>query len=129
MAITDTRPRAIVLLTDIDASRSDEPDHLFHHDGRPFTTAEYELLSTCTPTEIDIAVAHMQPVGDWMSERQTVQKALIGLYMKYAYQMPDAFPDSVYDLMTEEDYSEFERLADIVSADDAFEEHTGHEQD
>lgn len=71
----------------------------------------------------------MQPVGDWMSERQTVQKALIGLYMKYAYQMPDAFPDSVYDLMTEEDYSEFERLADIVSADDAFEEHTGHEQD
>ncbi|MFQ6856377.1 hypothetical protein AAIB46_36795 [Streptomyces sp. 35M1] len=81
MAQTDLRPRAVVLLTDVDTSRRDEPGRLYHHDGRPFTTAEYDLLCTCTRAEIDIAVAYMQPVGDWMSERHTMQKALIGLYM------------------------------------------------
>ncbi|MEE1728510.1 hypothetical protein PUR33_05155 [Streptomyces sp. BE282] len=129
MAQTDIRPRAVVLLTDVDTSRRDEPGRLYHHDGRPFTTAEYDLLCTCTRAEIDIAVAHMQPVGAWMSERHTMQKALIGLYMKYAYQFTDASPDSVYDLVTDEDYAKFERLAEILSPGDAVEDLAGHEQD
>ncbi|WP_434593173.1 hypothetical protein [Streptomyces sp. A5-4] len=131
MATTEVRPRAIVLLSDVDPSRSDGPEHLYHRDGRPLTTSEYDLFTTCTRAEIEIAVAYMQPIGDWMSERYKVQKALISLYMKYAHQLPDAFPDSasVYDLMTDEDYAEFERLVEILSPDDGFEEHIGHEQD
>ncbi|MFJ6437515.1 hypothetical protein [Streptomyces sp. NPDC091416] len=128
MAQTDIRPRVIVLITDLDVSRGDEPDRLFHHDGRPFTTAECNLITTCTPAEMDIAVAYMRSMGDWMSEPQTVQKALIGLYMKYAYQVPDGFSGSVYDLMTDEDYAKFERLVEIFKADDAFEDRAGHEQ-
>ncbi|MFI0978218.1 hypothetical protein ACH4SP_14630 [Streptomyces sp. NPDC021093] len=129
MPQTDIRPRAIVLLTDVDTSRRDEPGCLYHRDGRPLTTAEYHLLATCTPAEMDTAVAHTQPVGNWMSERHTMQKALISLYMKYAHQMPDDFPGSVYDLMTDDDYAEFEHLAEILSADDALEEPIGHDLD
>ncbi|MFI5803494.1 hypothetical protein [Streptomyces sp. NPDC051561] len=129
MTQTDIRPRAIVLLTDVDISRRGEPNHPYHWDGRPFSSAEYHLLATCTPAEIDIAVALTQPEGDWMSERHVTQKAIVSLYMKYASRMPDDFPGSVYDLMTDEDYAEFERLAEIFSTDAAFDELTGHAQD
>ncbi|WP_406139528.1 hypothetical protein OH828_20730 [Streptomyces anulatus] len=131
MATTEIRPRAIVLLSDVDPSRSDGPEHLYHRDGRPLSIAEYDLFATCTQAEIDIAVAYMQPVGDGMSERYKVQKALISLYMKYAHQLPDAFPDSAsgYDLMTDEDYAEFERLVEVLGPGDGFEEHTAHEED
>ncbi|MFQ6854459.1 hypothetical protein AAIB46_26680 [Streptomyces sp. 35M1] len=49
--------------------------------------------------------------------------------MKYAYQCTDGSPDSVYDLMTDEDYAKFERLAETLSPGDAVEELAGHEQD
>lgn len=130
MAHFDTRPRVVALLTDVDTARREEPGLLYHRDARPFTTAEYDLIITCTRAEMDTAIAYMQPVRGGMSERHTMQKTLISLYMKYAHQLPDASPDSVYDLMTDEDYAEFARLAEILgAADDAFEEHTGHEQD
>ncbi|KUF15447.1 hypothetical protein [Streptomyces silvensis] len=130
MAQTEIRPRVVILLADVDTSRRDETGRLYRRDGRPLTGAEHDLLSTSTSDETAMAAAHRLPdAADWMSERSSVGRALVSLYMKYAYLLPDDSLDSVYDLMTDEDYAEFERLADIHSALSALEEHPELEED
>ncbi|MFI1768873.1 hypothetical protein ACH41H_43520 [Streptomyces sp. NPDC020800] len=130
MAQTEIRPRVVILLADVDPSRRDEPGRLYRRDGRPLTGAEHDLFATSTSDEIAMAVAHGLPdEADWMSEGDLVAKALVSLYMKYAYQLPDDSMDSVYDLMTDEDYAEFERLTDLQNALYAHEEHAELEED
>ncbi|MGW6791300.1 hypothetical protein [Streptomyces chartreusis] len=130
MAQTEIRPRVVVLLTDVDTSSRDETGRLCRRDGRPLTGAEHDLLSTSTSDEIAMAVAHGLPdEADWMSEGDLVARALVSLYMKYAYLLPDGSLDSVYDLMTDEDYAEFERLTDLQNALYAREEHAELEED
>ncbi|MER7778186.1 hypothetical protein ABTZ21_24815 [Streptomyces sp. NPDC096191] len=130
MAHTEIRPHVVILLADVDTSRRDEHGRLYHRDGRPLTGIEHDLLSTSTSDEINMAVVHGLPdEAGWMSESTLVGRALVSLYMKYAYLLPDDSLDSVYDLMTDEDYAEFERLSDIHSALRAPEGHAELEED
>jgi hypothetical protein len=129
MTDSDLRLRVVALLTDIDTSPRDKRGVLYHRDARPFTPAEYDVIATCTETEMVTAIACNQLEAEGASESLTPQKALLGLYMKYARRLPANSPDDVYDLMTDEDYAEFGRLADIFNAGDGPEEHAGHARD
>ncbi|MFJ2215034.1 hypothetical protein ACIQVO_31740 [Streptomyces sp. NPDC101062] len=67
MAQNDIRPSVVALITDLDLARCYEPNAPYHRDGRPFTNSEYDLFSTRTTAETDIADAHMDSVAGWMS--------------------------------------------------------------
>ncbi|MFD9634338.1 hypothetical protein [Streptomyces violascens] len=124
------RPDVVVLLTDVDTSRR-TPDHLYRHDGSPFTAAELDLLHTCTPAEIDAANAQRQLQDDWKSEDHEIHKALVDLFTKYVDQLPDGTlcrSSDIYDLMTDQDYAECERLAEAIKARDPFGYSTEHGQ-
>ncbi|MEU6990605.1 hypothetical protein ABZ953_08120 [Streptomyces sp. NPDC046465] len=112
MPPTDIRPRVIALVADLDTTRPDGPERLHHLDGREFTDAEYDLFANVTPDEITLAAAYKAPsVPDGLSERHSAAKALVGLFMKYATRALDDSLDAVLDLMTDEDYAQFEYLS------------------
>ncbi|MFJ2215033.1 hypothetical protein ACIQVO_31745 [Streptomyces sp. NPDC101062] len=48
--------------------------------------------------------------------------------MKYACLFPDASPESIYELMTDEDCAEFDRLDEVLIASKAVAEHAAHKQ-
>ncbi|MCX4675565.1 hypothetical protein OG413_09625 [Streptomyces sp. NBC_01433] len=116
MLSTQLRPQVIALAADVDTTHPKAPERLYHLDGRELTDAEYDLFSTITADEISIAVTHKLPdVPDQLNERLKAGKALIDLFMKYVHQAPDSSIDDIFDLMTDEDYEEFERLRAVQS--------------
>jgi len=43
MPQSSVRPEVVVLITDVDFDRHDDPTRPYHRDGRPFTVAEHAL--------------------------------------------------------------------------------------
>ncbi|MFB7636513.1 hypothetical protein ACFC0M_36995 [Streptomyces sp. NPDC056149] len=113
------RPEVVVLLTDVDLSRADDPSRLFHRDGRPFTAAEHYLLTTLTPEEIAAAKAQTFLEYEWTREINEMKAALANLLMKYSTRLPKgSLVGDAVAIMTDEDYAEYEHLVGIVTAED-----------
>ncbi|MET9965417.1 hypothetical protein ABZZ80_05695 [Streptomyces sp. NPDC006356] len=122
MPDSSVRPEVVVLITKVDFSRRDDPTRPYHRDGRPFTPAEHALLVTCTPEERAAAKAQIRRAAEWQRELDEMQDAFVELLMKYFAELPKGFTVSdAVALMTDEDYAEFERLAEIVTAEDTLE--------
>jgi hypothetical protein len=122
MPDSSVRPEVVVLITKVDFSRRDDPTRPYHHDGRPFTPAEHALLVTCTPEERAAAKAQIRRAAEWQRELDEMQDAFVELLMKYFAKLPkgSTVSDAVA-IMTDEDYAEFERLAEIATAEDTLE--------
>ncbi|MEH0625072.1 hypothetical protein [Streptomyces stelliscabiei] len=122
MPHSSVRPNVVVLITDVDFDRRDDPTRPYHRDGRPFTVAEHALLVTCTPEEIAAAKAQMRREAEWQRELDAMQDAFVELLMKYFAKLPkgSVVSDAIA-VMTDEDYAEYERLVKIVTAEDTFE--------
>jgi hypothetical protein len=53
------RPEVVALLTDFDVERTDTGQRFVHRDGRPFTRAESELISSATDEEMRAAASEL----------------------------------------------------------------------
>ncbi|GGZ85512.1 hypothetical protein [Streptomyces bluensis] len=121
------RPNVVVLLTEVDSTRPDDPSLLYRRNGTAFTTAEHDLICTATPAEITAANAQRRLENEWARETHAMQKALVDLFMKYVDQLPDGSCSNIYATMTDEDYGEYERLVKIVAARTGLEYLAEHE--
>ncbi|MEV6378793.1 hypothetical protein AB0M31_05165 [Streptomyces sp. NPDC051773] len=121
------RPNVVVLLTDVDSTRPDDPSLLYRRNGTSFTTAELDLICTATPAEITAANAQRRLENEWARETHAMQKALVDLFMKHVDSLPDGSCSSIYATMTDEDYAEYERLVQIVAARTGLEHRAEHE--
>ncbi|MFF6857204.1 hypothetical protein ACFY9H_17765 [Streptomyces bacillaris] len=116
------RPEVVLLLTKLDFSHPDIRTRPYHRDGRPFTRAERDLLVTFTPEEKAAAQAQIQLEAEWQRELDDMRDDFVALLMKYFAKLPKgSVVDDAVDIMTDEDYAEFERLAEIVTAEDTLE--------
>ncbi|MEU6285664.1 hypothetical protein [Streptomyces sp. NPDC047028] len=124
---SSVRPEVVLLITKVDFSHPDRT-RPYHRDGRPFTRAERDLLVTFTPEEKAAANAQIQLEAEWQRELDEMKDAFVDLLMKYFAKLPEGsvVSDAVA-IMTEEDYAEFERLAEIVTAEDTLEYRALHE--
>ncbi|QYX78976.1 hypothetical protein [Streptomyces akebiae] len=122
MPSSSVRPEVVLLITDLDLDRHEDPSRCYHLDGRPFTTAEHQLLSTMTPAEIAAAKAQMRLEDEWERELDAMKDAFVELLMKYFARLPkgSVVSDAVA-IMTDEDRTEYERLVKIVTAQDTME--------
>ncbi|MCC9707875.1 hypothetical protein E4N62_23005 [Streptomyces sp. MNU76] len=122
MPSSSVRPEVVLLITDLDLDRHEDPPRCYHLDGRPFTTAEHQLLSTMTPAEIAAAKAQMRLEDEWERELDAMKDAFVELLMKYFARLPkvSVVSDAVA-IMTDEDRTEYERLVKIVTAQDTLE--------
>ncbi|MEU8587128.1 hypothetical protein AB0C59_09020 [Streptomyces sp. NPDC048664] len=118
---SSVRPEVVLFLTTLDLSHPDRT-RPYHRDGRPFTRAERDLLVTFTPEEKAAAIAQIQLEDEWQRELDEMKDAFVDLLMKYFAKLPkgSVVSDAVA-IMTDEDYAEFERLAEIVTAEDTLE--------
>ncbi|OIK00203.1 hypothetical protein [Streptomyces monashensis] len=122
------RPEVVLLITKLDFSHPDIRTRPYHRDGRPFTRAERDLLVTFTPEEKAAAKAQMQLEAEWQRELDEMKDAFVDLLMKYFAKLPKgSVVDDAVAIMTDEDYAEFERLAEIVTAEDTLEYRALHE--
>ncbi|MFE6397498.1 hypothetical protein [Streptomyces alboflavus] len=123
------RPEVVVLITDLDLDPRDDRTRPYHRDGRPFTRAEHALLATSTKAEIAAAHTQMRIEAEWQRELDEMKDAFVELLMKYFAKLPkgSVVSDAV-EIMTDEDYAEFERLAEIVTAEDTLEYRALHEE-
>ncbi|MEV5873492.1 hypothetical protein AB0L75_04520 [Streptomyces sp. NPDC052101] len=112
----------------MDFSHPDIRTRPYHRDGRPFTRAERDLLVTFTPEEKAAAKAQIQLEAEWQRELDEMKDAFVDLLMKYFAKLPkgSVVSDAVA-IMTDEDYAEFGRLAEIVTAEDTLEFRALHE--
>jgi hypothetical protein len=119
---SSVRPEVVLLLTTLDLNHPDIRTRPYHRDGRPFTRAERDLLITFTPEEKAAAQAQIQLEAEWQRELDEMKDAFVDLLMKYFAKLPkgSVVSDAVV-IMTDEDYAEFERLAEIVTAEDTLE--------
>ncbi|WNZ09628.1 hypothetical protein [Streptomyces sp. 11x1] len=122
MPSSSVRPEVVLLITDLDLARHEDPSRCYHLDGHPFTTAEHQLLSTMTPAEIAAAKAQMRLEDEWERELDAMKDAFVELLMKYFARLPkgSVVSDAVA-IMTDEDRTEYERLVKIVTAQDTME--------
>ncbi|MFJ9377553.1 hypothetical protein [Streptomyces sp. NPDC101455] len=127
MPSSTVRPEVVLLITDLDFDRHDDPSRCYHRDGRPFTAAEHDLLSIMTPAEIAAAKAQIQLEDEWERELDAMKDAFVELLMKYFAQLPkgSVVSDAVA-IMTAEDHAEYERLVKIVAAQDTLEHSAEH---
>ncbi|MER6027376.1 hypothetical protein [Streptomyces sp. NPDC001851] len=118
---SSVRPEVVLLITTLDLNHPDKT-RPYHRDGRPFTRAERDLLITFTPEEKAAAIAQIQLEDEWQRELDEMKDAFVDLLMKYFAKLPkgSVVSDAVA-IMTDEDYAEFERLAEIVTAEDTLE--------
>ncbi|MFI8204832.1 hypothetical protein [Streptomyces sp. NPDC085937] len=121
------RPHVVVLLTEVDSTRPDDPSLLYRRNGTAFTAAEHDLICTATPAEITAANAQRRLENEWARGTHAMQKALVDLFMKYVDQLPDGSCSNIYATMTDEDYAEYERLVQIVAARTGLEYRTEHD--
>ncbi|AOR33411.1 MULTISPECIES: hypothetical protein [Streptomyces] len=122
MPHSSVRPEVVLLITQVDFSHPDIRTRPYHRDGRPFTRAERDLLVTFTPEEKAAAKAQIQLEAEWQRELDEMQDAFVDLLMKYFAKLPKgSVVDDAVAIMTDEDYAEFERLAEIVTAEDTLE--------
>ncbi|MBZ3906772.1 hypothetical protein [Streptomyces griseiscabiei] len=127
MPHSSVRPEVVVLITDVDFDRRDDPTRPYHRDGRPFTAAERALLVSCTPAERAAAKAQMRLEADWQRELDAMQDAFVELLMKYFAKLPkDSVVSDAVAIMTDEDHAEYERLVKIVTAEDTLEHRALH---
>jgi hypothetical protein len=124
---SSVRPALVVLLTEVDSTRPDDPSLLYRRNGTPFTTAEHDLICTATPAEITAANAQRRLENEWARETHAMQKALVDLFMKYVDQLPDGSCSNIYATMTAKDYAQYERLVKIVAARTGLEYRAEHE--
>ncbi|MFF8906325.1 hypothetical protein [Streptomyces olivaceoviridis] len=116
------RPEVVLLITNVDFSHPDIRTRPYHRDGRPFTRAERDLLVTFTPEEKAAAKAQIQLEAEWQRELDEMKDDFVALLMKYFAKLPKgSVVDDAVAIMTDEDYAEFERLAEIVTAEDTLE--------
>ncbi|EST29219.1 hypothetical protein [Streptomyces roseochromogenus] len=128
MPHSSVRPEVILLITKVDFSRRDDLTRPYHRDGRPFTHAEHALLITCTPEEVAAAKTQSRLEAEWQRELGAMQDAFFDLLMKYFAKLPKgSMVSDAVAIMTDEDYAEFERLAEIVTAEDTLEYRALHE--
>ncbi|MYX31473.1 hypothetical protein GTY75_33530 [Streptomyces sp. SID8381] len=122
------RPEVVLLITKIDFNHPDIRTRPYHRDGRPFTRAERDLLATFTPEEKAAAKAQIQLEAEWQRELDDMKDDFVALLMKYFAKLPKgSVVDDAVAIMTDEDYAEFERLAEIVTAEDTLEYRALHE--
>nr|WP_127891800.1 hypothetical protein [Streptomyces sp. S10(2018)] len=119
---SSVRPGVVLLLTTLDLDHPDIRKRPYHRDGRPFTRAERDLLITSTSEEKAAAIAQIQLEDEWQRELDEMKAAFVDLLTKYFAKLPDGsvVSDAVA-IMTDEDYAEFERLAEIATAEDTLE--------
>ncbi|MQY36167.1 hypothetical protein SRB17_41640 [Streptomyces sp. RB17] len=119
---SSVRPEVVLLITKLDFSHPDIRTRPYHRDGRPFTRAERDLLVTFTPEEKAAAKAQIQVEAEWQRELDEMRDAFVDLLMKYFAKLPKgSVVDDAVAIMTYEDYAKFERLAEIVTAEDTLE--------
>jgi hypothetical protein len=53
------RPEVVALLTDFDVAHTGSGQRFMHRDGRPFTAAESELISSATDEEMRAAAGEL----------------------------------------------------------------------
>ena len=53
------RPEVVALLTDFDVERTGSGQRFVHRDGRPFTPAETELISSATDEDVRAAASEL----------------------------------------------------------------------
>ncbi|QJS10783.1 hypothetical protein HKX69_15800 [Streptomyces argyrophyllae] len=125
---SSVRPEVVLLITKLDLNHPDARKRPYHRDGRPFTRAERDLLTTFTPEEKTAAIAQIQLEAEWQRELDEMKNAFVDLLMKYFAKLAkgSVVSDAVA-IMTDEDYTEFERLAEIVTAEDTLEYRALHE--
>lgn len=122
------RPNVVVLLTEVDSPRRDDWSLLYRHDGTVLTAAEHDLFCTATPAEMTAAKAQRRLEDEWARETHEMNVTLVDLFTKYVDQLPDgSLGSDAIDLMTDEDYAEYERLIKIVAARNGLEYRTEHE--
>ncbi|QEV19325.1 hypothetical protein [Streptomyces alboniger] len=121
MPHTEIRPHVVVLLTEVDYDRHDDASRLYRCDGSPLTAAEHALLSTATRAEFSAANAQMRLEDEWARELDALKETFVELLMKYAHLPEGSTVSDVVDIMTDEDYAEYERLLPIVTAQDTLE--------
>ncbi|MFD9485090.1 hypothetical protein [Streptomyces sp. NPDC059991] len=125
------RPDVVVLFTDVDwYGHLDDPQRPYHRDGRPFTRPEHTLLNTITPEEQSAGLAHLRREADWVRDVDAKRQVFIDLVMKYLATLPEGsvVSDAVA-IMTDADYTEYERLLPIVTAEDTLEYLAEHGED
>lgn len=116
------RPEIVVLLTEVDYDRHDDATRLYRCDGSPFTAAEHALLANFTPAEMDAANAQLRLKAEWQRELDAMKQDFVNLLMKYFAKLPkESVASNAVAIMTDEDYAEYERLVDIVTAEDTLE--------
>ncbi|MEU6756375.1 hypothetical protein [Streptomyces sp. NPDC046685] len=117
------RPDVVVLFTDVDwHGHLDDPTRPYHRDGRPFTHAEHLLLTTITPEEQAAGLAQLRREADWLRDLDAKRQVFVDLVLKYLAKLPEgSVVDDAIDIMTDEDYAEYERLLPIVTAEDTLE--------
>jgi hypothetical protein len=126
---SSVRPEVVLLITKVDFHHPDARTRPYHRDGRPFTRAEHALLATFTPEEATAAMAQIRLEAEWQRELDEMKDAFVDLLMKYFAKLPKgSVVDDAVAIMTDEDYVEFERLAEIVTAEDTLEYRALHEE-
>ncbi|MQY36016.1 hypothetical protein SRB17_40120 [Streptomyces sp. RB17] len=122
------RPEVVLLITKVDFSHPDIRTRPYHRDGRPFTRAERDLLVTFTPEEKAAAKAQIQLETEWQRELDEMKDDFVALLMKYFAKLPKgSVVDDAVAIMPDEDYAEFARLTEIVTAEDTLEYRALHE--
>ncbi|MEW1816612.1 MULTISPECIES: hypothetical protein [Streptomyces] len=125
---SSVRPEVVLLITKVDFNHPDARTRPYHRDGRPFTRAEHALLATFTQEEKTAAMAQIQLEAEWQRDLDEMKDDFVALLMKYFAKLPkgSVVSDAVA-IMTDEDYAEFEHLAEIVTAEDTLEYRALHE--
>ena len=63
-----TRPEVVALLTDFDVERTGSQERFVHRNGRPFTEAETELLSSATDEDMRAAARELAAAPERLTE-------------------------------------------------------------